>query len=83
MNPIDERNVRKRIMMFFFAAGINLCMAMYVFVAGATQGGGTLTLIAFVFLGFAALNFYVARMLRKRLDVQVRQAVNRSDNVTK
>ena len=74
MNPpqLDEKNIRKRIAMFYFAAGINLCMAMYVFAAGMSQGGGSLTLIAFVFLGFAALNFYVARMLRKRLEAFVR-----------
>jgi hypothetical protein len=83
MNPLDEQNIRKRILLFFFAAGINLCMAMYVFVVGATQGAGTLTLIAFVFLGFAALNFYVARMLRKRLETQVQQGLSRSENVTK
>lgn len=79
MTPLNEQAIRKRILMFFFAAGINLCMAVYVFVVGATQGGGTLTLIAFVFLGFAALNFYVARMLRKRLEAQLRQAPARSD----
>jgi F0F1-type ATP synthase assembly protein I len=72
MNQPDEQNIRKRILLFYFAAGINLCMAMYVFAAGAMQGGGSLTLIAFVFLAFAALNFYVARMLRKRLDAFVR-----------
>ena len=71
MNLPDERNVRKRILMFFFAAGLNLCMSLYVFVAGASQGGGTLTLVGLVFLSFAALNFYVARMLRKRLEAQL------------
>jgi hypothetical protein len=71
-NPPDEKNVRKRILMFWFAAGLNLCMSLYVFAAGASQGGGTLTLIAFVFLAFAALNFYVARLLSKRLDAHLR-----------
>ena len=83
MTPLDEKGIRKRILLFFFAAGINLCMAMYVFMVGSTQGGGSLTMIAFVFLGFAALNFYVARMLRKRLDAQLRQVSPGSDNVTK
>ena len=83
MTPLDVQNIRKRILLFFFAAGINLCMAGYVFVVGATQGGGTLTLIAFVFVGFAALNYYVARMLRKRLEAQLPQAPPRSDDVTK
>jgi hypothetical protein len=73
MNQADPQNVRKRILLFYFAAGINLCMAMYVLAAGLSQAGGsTLTVVAFVFLAFAALNFYVARMLRKRLDVYMR-----------
>ena len=82
MNPLDEQNIRKRILLFFFAAGINLCMAAYVFFVGATQGGGTLTLISFVFLGFAALNFYVARMLRRRLEALAQQRPGRTDNAT-
>jgi positive regulator of sigma E activity len=74
VNPLDEKNVRKRILLFYFAAGLNLCMSMYVFAAGAGQmAGGTLALITAIFLAFAGVNFYVARMLRKRLDAQVRQ----------
>jgi hypothetical protein len=69
---LDEQNVRKRILLFYFAAGLNLCMGMYVFAAGASQGGGSLTFVALIFIAFAALNFYVARMLRKRLDAAVR-----------
>jgi hypothetical protein len=57
--------------MFYFAAGLNLCMSMYVFAAGASQGG-SLTIVGLVFLAFAALNFYVARMLRKRLEAHLR-----------
>jgi hypothetical protein len=70
----DAQNVRRRILLFFFFAGLNLCMAMYVFVAGANSEapGSTLSFVALVFLAFAALNFYVARMLRKRLDAQLR-----------
>ena len=35
--------------------------------------GGTLGLITLVFLAFAYVNFYVAKMLRKKWEAQVRQ----------
>ncbi|MGZ8267712.1 MAG: hypothetical protein ACXW20_09170 [Burkholderiales bacterium] len=67
MNQPTLDNIRKRILMFYFVGGVNLFMAVYVMSAGAgTVAGGTLTTIAFIFIAFAALNFYVARTLRKR-----------------
>lgn len=73
MSQPNEQNVRKRILMFYFAAGLNMCMSMYVFVAATSgEGGNNLTLVALVFLAFAVLNFYVARMLRRRLEAHLR-----------
>ena len=71
--PMDPK-VRKRIWMFYFAAGINIVMAMYVVAVGSGYvPGGTLGLITVVFMGFAFLNFYLAKNLRKRWEEQVRQ----------
>jgi hypothetical protein len=74
----EDRDVynrlRKRMLMFYFAAGINLVMAMWVMSAGGGQvAGSTLLLITGLFLAFAALNFYMARVLRKQWIAHVRQ----------
>ena len=66
--------LRKRMLMFYFAAGINLVMALWVLSAAAGQvASGTIGIIVLVFLGFAALNFYMARTLQKQWDAHVRQ----------
>jgi hypothetical protein len=66
--------LRKRILMFYFAAGINIVMAMYVVSVGRGQiAGGTLGIITMVFLGFAYINFRFAKMLRRKWEAQVRE----------
>ena len=66
--------LRKRILMFYFAAGINLVMALWVMSVGATQAAsGMLVIIVLIFFAFAALNFYMARRLRRQWDDYVRQ----------
>jgi uncharacterized membrane protein len=76
--PMDPR-VRKRILMFYFAAGINIVMAMYVVSVGSgSVSGGTLGLITVVFLGFAVVNFYFAKHLKKRWEQQVRQHLEKT-----
>ena len=66
--------LRKRILMFYFAAGINLLMALWVLSVGAGKvEAGTLWLIVLIFLAFTALNFYMARTLKKQWDNHVRQ----------
>jgi hypothetical protein len=70
---MDPR-LRKRILMFYFAAGINIVMAVWVFSVGGTQiEGGTLSLITLVFIGFAGLNYYMARSLQKKWARAMRQ----------
>jgi hypothetical protein len=72
--PLDYAAVRKRILMLYFAAGLNTLMGLYVISAGAgVAERGTLWLIALIFLAFAVLNYYMARMLTKRWDAHVRQ----------
>jgi hypothetical protein len=57
--------IRKRMLLFYFAGGVNLFMAIYVMSAGAgTVEPGKLTTIAVIFIAFALVNFYVARKLR-------------------
>lgn len=76
--PMDPK-IRKRILMFYFAAGINIVMAMYVVSVGSGNvSGGTLGLITLVFLGFGFVNFYFAKMLRKRWEQQVRQQLEKA-----
>lgn len=74
--PVDRdlhARLRKRMLMFYFAAGVNLVMAVWVISAGAGQvATGTLAIILVMFLAFAALNFYMARVLRKQWDAHVR-----------
>ena len=72
--PLDAAAVRKRIQIFYFAAGLNLFMVLYVLGAGIGQtASGTLLLVAGIFIVFAGVNFYMARMLRRRWDAYARQ----------
>jgi hypothetical protein len=65
---LDLAQLRKRMLIFYFAAGVNLLMALWVWSAGSSQAPrGTLTLIMLVFLAFAALNYYMARRINKFL----------------
>jgi len=80
--PVDRdlyQRLRKRMLMFYFAAGINLVMALWVMSSGGGQvAGSTLLLIIGLFLAFAALNFYMARVLRKQWSAHVRQQLGQS-----
>lgn len=74
MIQINEGAVRKRVFLFYIAAGLNLGMGFFVLTAGGTTATrGTLWMIALVFLGFAALNYYVARSLKKKWEDAARQ----------
>ena len=74
MNDPSLDSIRKRILLFYFAGGVNLFMAVYVMSAGAgSVASSTLLTIALVFIVFAILNFYLARKLRTRWSRLVRQ----------
>jgi hypothetical protein len=78
--------LRKRMLMFYFAAGINFVMALWVLSVGSGKvDAGTLWLIVLIFLAFAALNFYMARVLKRQWDNHLRQQgpQQTSDEVTK
>jgi hypothetical protein len=67
-------SIRKRILLFYFAGGVNLFMAIYVMSAGAgTVEPTKLTAIAVIFIVFALINFYVARKLRTQWSRLTRQ----------
>ena len=66
--------LRKRLLMFYFAAGINLVMAVWIAAVGSSQASSsTVWTVMLIFLAFAALNFYMARVLQKQWDAHVRQ----------
>ena len=84
MRPVpDYASVRKRILMLYFAAGLNTLMGFYVIVAGiGVAERGTVWLVALVFLAFAVLNYYMARVMTRRWDAQVRQSLRPSEEPT-
>ena len=70
---LHER-LRKRMLMFYFAAGINLVMALWALSAGAgAVESGTLAIIVLIFFAFTVLNFYMARVLKKQWDAHLRE----------
>lgn len=70
----NAASLRKRILMFYFAAGLNVVMGIIVLASGSgVAAQGTLWLIALVFLAFAGLNYYLARTLRKRYEQLARE----------
>ncbi len=64
---IDPRALRKRMLLFYFACGVNLLMAVWVLASGGQVAGGALTLVELVFIGFAGVNYYMARRIGKFL----------------
>lgn len=69
-----EERLKKRMLAFYFAGVINLLIGLYVLAAGAAHmGQGTAMLIALFFLGFAAVDFYFPRAMKKKwLEEQAR-----------
>jgi hypothetical protein len=68
------QSIRKRMLLLYFAGGVNLFMAVYVMSAGAgTVEPSKLTTIALIFIAFAIVNFYVARKLRIQWNRLTRQ----------
>jgi hypothetical protein len=80
-----EERLKKRMLAFYFAGIVNLLLGLYVLVAGAAHmGQGTALLVACFFLGFAAVDFYFPRAMRKRWleeQARVRAAQGQQDKV--
>lgn len=63
---VDER-LRKRILAFYFAGVINLVLGVYVLIEGsAFLPRDTAQLLVLFFLGFAAVDFYFPRAMKKK-----------------
>ena len=63
---MDER-IKRRILMFYFAGFVNLVLGFYVLINGRAflEHGTWLILLAF-FFGFAAVDFWFPRVLKKK-----------------
>lgn len=73
MDPELHKKLRRRLYMFYFAAVMNFVMALWVMSAGGQVASGTRTVIVVIFLGFAALNYYMAKKLRAQWEAYLRQ----------
>ncbi|MGQ0750356.1 MAG: hypothetical protein ACT4PS_07475 [Betaproteobacteria bacterium] len=84
LDPQLEERLKKRMLAFYFAGVVNLLIGFYVLVAGAAHmGQGTALLVALFFLGFAAVDFYFPRAMRKRwLEEQARMRAQGQKNNT-
>ena len=62
---MDER-IKRRILAFYFAGFVNLVLGLYVLINGRAflESGTWLILVAF-FFGFAAVDFWFPRVLRR------------------
>ena len=66
MNELDQR-LKKRIYSFYFAGVINLVLGLYVLFAGTSfLPRGTAFLLVAFFFGFAAVDFYFPKVMRKK-----------------
>jgi|InoplaM3SAM_1038581.scaffolds.fasta_scaffold29715_1 hypothetical protein len=74
LDPQLEERLKKRMLAFYFAGAVNVLIGLYVLLAGAAHmGQGTALLVALFFLGFAALDFYFPRAMKRRwLEEQAR-----------
>jgi membrane protein implicated in regulation of membrane protease activity len=81
MSEQMHASIRKRIQMFYFAAGANIVMGILVLFAAGWPTG---VLAMLVFAAFSVLQFYMARNMRKRWEEQVRkQHVATGDEVNR
>jgi hypothetical protein len=62
-----DGRLRKRILAFYFAGVVNLVLGVYVLLAGAANmGRDTALLVALFFLGFAAVDFYFPKIIKRK-----------------
>ncbi len=63
---MDER-LRRRIIMFYLAGGINLVLGLYVLLqGGAFLEPSKVTMLSLFFFGFAAVDFYFPYAMKKK-----------------
>jgi hypothetical protein len=65
-NDMDPR-LKRRIFYFYFAGVVNLALGIYVLIHGRTfLAQGTVLLLVLFFFGFAAVDFYFPKALKKK-----------------
>jgi len=70
---MDER-LKKRIYAFYFAGVVNLVLGLYVLIEGsASLPRSTVLLLLFFFFGFAAVDFYFPKAMKKKWLEQQKQ----------
>jgi hypothetical protein len=76
---MNER-LRRRILAFYFAGAVNLVLGLYTLIEGpALVGRETTVLLVLFFFGFALVDFYFPRAMKKKwLEDQARQAAERA-----
>lgn len=63
---MDER-LKRRMMWFQFAGVVNLVLGLYVLIEGpGIMGWGAAMLVAAFFLGFAAVDFWFPRLMKRQ-----------------
>lgn len=68
--------LRRRILAFYFAGAVNLVLGIYTLIEGpALVGRETTVVLALFFFGFALVDFYFPRAMKKKwLEDQARRA---------
>jgi hypothetical protein len=65
-NDVDPK-LKRRIFYFYFAGVVNLALGIYVLIFGrAFLAQGTVLLLVLFFFGFAAVDFYFPKALKKK-----------------
>lgn len=62
-----DPKLKRRIFYFYFAGVVNLALGIYVLIFGrAFLAQGTVLLLVLFFFGFAAVDFYFPKALKKK-----------------
>ena len=70
---MDER-LKKRIYAFYFAGVVNAVLGLYVLIEGGTfLPRGTMLVLVIFFFGFAAVDFYFPKMMKRKWLQQQKQ----------
>ncbi len=70
---MDPR-LKKRIYAFYFAGVVNLVLGLYVLIAGSSfLPRNTVIMMVLFFFGFAAVDFYFPKVLKKKWLEQLKQ----------
>lgn len=71
-----NEQMRKRIVMFYFAGVINLVLGLYILVKGAGfLEPSKVTMLSLFFFGFAAVDFYFPQAIKKKWRAQQQKAL--------